>query len=220
MNAQMNQLPQSARGEILCRSCGRQWFGSVAYCPYCGRKPSFTTQQPDDRPQSDKAVAGEQETFGMQAGELHRQVPEPPRESISRHMDAESVAPLQSVLTSRETLPVNRDRPAPSLLFWTVVAGVSVLLVWMVVTLFAPDAYERGSPQLSISTSRIASPTPMPSTSAAQVQSIPAHTGTAIPAAGPTLRRQESEATKTATPSNKSLCSTAHEGAGLCKSQE
>jgi hypothetical protein len=221
MNVQMNESPQPARGEILCTSCGRQWFGSVAYCPYCGRKPSFTTQQPDDRPQGDKALAGEQETVGMPAGELHWPIPESPRKSISRHMDAESIAPLQSVLISGEPLAVNRDRPNPSLLFGTVMAAICVLLVfWMVVTLFAPDTNERRSPQQSISTSGIASSTPGPSTSAAQVQAIPARTGTAIPAADPTLRRQESDATKATPQSNRSLCSAAHEGAGLCKSQE
>ena len=46
--------------------------GSVAYCPYCGREPSFATidQEPDDRPQSDGAVASAQEASRMPAGEL------------------------------------------------------------------------------------------------------------------------------------------------------
>lgn len=47
----MNRLAQPARGESLCESCRRPWFGSVAYCPYCGRKPSFTaiSQQPAEQ---------------------------------------------------------------------------------------------------------------------------------------------------------------------------
>ena len=54
--AQTNKLDQPARSEKRCGSCGRPWFGLVAYCPYCGREPGFTkiSQEPRDRPQSDK----------------------------------------------------------------------------------------------------------------------------------------------------------------------
>lgn len=173
MNVQTNKLAQSARGESVCGFCRRPWFGLVAYCPYCGRKPSFTTinQEPDDRPQSDEAV------------------------------------PI-----SGKKSPVERDRPTPSqlnktalaLLFKTVVAGVSALLLfWMVVKLPAPKTNEGASPQLPISTSGIASPRLGPSTSAAQVPSIPRRTDTKVPPQ-----------------SNRSLCSVANEAAGLCKSQE
>jgi hypothetical protein len=43
---------QAARGDPLfavrpggefCRSCGGPWFGEVAYCPYCGRASTLTT---------------------------------------------------------------------------------------------------------------------------------------------------------------------------------
>jgi hypothetical protein len=55
-DAHMNKFAQSARGENRCGSCDRPWFGLVAYCPYCGREPSFATskQKPDERFQSDE----------------------------------------------------------------------------------------------------------------------------------------------------------------------
>lgn len=57
MIAELDKLDQPARGESLCGYCRRPWFGLVAYCPYCGRKPSFTavSQEPEDHPQSDEA---------------------------------------------------------------------------------------------------------------------------------------------------------------------
>jgi hypothetical protein len=257
MNVQTNNLAQSARGESLCRFCGRQWFGSVAYCPYCGRKPGLTTQEPDVRPQIDEALAGGQGPLGMPAGELQWQDPKSARKeprgtpwrvtgslprwlhavrqshvrdrSPLRQMDPESVAPLQGVPISGETPPGKRDRPTPSqlnktastLLFTTVVAGVcGLLLLWMLVKLLAPKTNEGASPQLPVSSSGIASPRPGPSTSAAQVPSIPPRTDTAVPAADPAVRQQERGAAQAAPQSNRSLCSVASEAAGLCKSQE
>ncbi|NPC55888.1 hypothetical protein [Caenimonas soli] len=72
MNVQMNKWAQSARGENLCGYCLQPWFGLVAYCPYCGRKPSFATisQEPDDLPQRDEVVASAQRTLEMPSGEL------------------------------------------------------------------------------------------------------------------------------------------------------
>jgi hypothetical protein len=51
--------------ESACGYCRRPWFGLVAYCPYCGRKPSFEalSQEPDDRPQSDEPLASERRTW-------------------------------------------------------------------------------------------------------------------------------------------------------------
>ena len=97
--------------------------------------------------------------------------------------------------------PVERNRPAPSptnrtkaaltLLFKTAAAGAAVLLlVWTLVKLPAPKTNERATPQLPISTSGIASPNQGPST-------------TAVPP----------QANRT------TLCSLAHETAGLCQSQ-
>lgn len=59
MIAEWDKLDQPAPGESLCGYCRRPWFGLVAYCPYCGRKPNFTTvsQEPDDRPQGDEALS-------------------------------------------------------------------------------------------------------------------------------------------------------------------
>lgn len=239
MNAQLQEMAQSAQSESLCGHCGRPWFGVVAYCPYCGRKPGFATQAPGERPQRDQALASG--TLGMPAGALPGQDPGPPPQepratpgrvtgstpqrphaarhgpvrdhSISRQMGAESVTPLQVVPVSGETLPLTGDRPAASrlnraaltLLFKTVAAGLSALLLfWMVVKLLAPTTNEGAPPQLKISASGIVSPGPAPSTSAAHVPSIPRRTGAAVPA--PSSRR--------------SLCSVAHETAGLCKSQE
>jgi hypothetical protein len=200
----MNKLAQSARGENLCEFCGRLWFGPVAYCPYCGHKSSFTTisQEPDDRLQSGEASASGQITLGMRAGEMAKS---PRKESRG--------TPLQGVPVSGETLPGERNRPAPSqsnktaltLLFKTVVAGVSaLLLLWMVVKLPGSKTNEGASPQLPISTSGIASPRWGPSTNTAQVPSVPLRTDTAVP---PQSNRR-------------SLCSVANETAGLCKSQE
>jgi hypothetical protein len=210
MNVRMNQLARSARSEsVVCEFCARPWFGLVAYCPYCGRKPScFTTmkQEPDDRLRIDEALPSGQAILGMPVGELPYLEVKPPRQEPRE-------TPLQSVPLSGETLPVKWDRPAPSqlnrtastLLFKTVVAGVSALLVfWLLVKLPAPKPNEGTSAQLPISTSGIASPGPGPSTSAAQVPSIPLPTDNAVPARS----------------NKRSLCSVAHETAGLCKSQE
>jgi len=95
--------------------------------------------------------------------------------------------------------PVEWDRPTPSqlnrtastLLFKTVAAGVSaLLLLWVVVNLPAPRTNEGASLQ--------------PSSSAAQAPSIPPRTETVAP---PQSNRS-------------SQCSAAHEAAGLCKSQK
>jgi len=167
MNLQMTESAQPARGVSLCEFCRRPWFGLVAYCPYCGRKPSCFTaisQEPDDCPQIEEALA-----------------------------------------SGQRPTPSQLNKPALTLLFKTVVAGVSALLLfWMVVKLPAPRTNEAASPQLPISTSNIASPMRGPSTSAAQVPSIPLRTDTAVP---PQSNRR-------------SLCSVANEAAGLCKSQE
>ena len=49
--AETHKLDQPARRENRCGSCGRPWFGLVAYCPYCGREPGFTKiSQPGYRP--------------------------------------------------------------------------------------------------------------------------------------------------------------------------
>jgi hypothetical protein len=208
MNVQMNQLAQPARAETLCEFCGRPWFGLVAYCPYCGRKASFTmiSPEPDDRLQMDEALPSGQGTLRMPAGELHRQAAKPPRKE---HRET----PLQGVPILGETLPGERNRPtqsqlnkrAPALLLKTIVAGVAALLLfWMVFKLPAPKTNERASPQLPIATSEIPSPRPAPSTSAAPVPSIPMRTDTAVP---PQSNRR-------------SLCSVANEAAGLCKSRE
>ena len=186
MSVQMNELARLVRVESLCGFCRRPWFGLVAYCPYCGRKPSFMTinRELDDRPPGVEILASGQGTLGMPAGE-----------------------PIPS-----KNLPAERDRSSPAqlnktaltLLFKTVVAGVSaLLLVWMVVKPLAPRTNEVAPPQLPISTSRIAPPRLGPSTSAAQAPSIPLRADTAAPPR-----------------SNRSLCSVANEAAGLCKSQE
>lgn len=59
--------------ERACGYCRRPWFGAVAYCPYCGRKPSFETvgQEPDLRRQSDKPLASEQPSSEIPSTNLH-----------------------------------------------------------------------------------------------------------------------------------------------------
>lgn len=161
----MNKWAQSARGENLCGYCLRPWFGLVAYCPYCGRKPSFVTisQEPDDLLQLDKAVASGQGTLEMPTGELPW-----------------------------------------ALLFKTVIAGVTaLLLLWIVPKLLAPKTSEEASPPPPIASSGIASPAHGPLTSAAQAPSMPVRTERAAPPR-----------------SSKPPCSAAHQAAGLCISQE
>lgn len=205
VNVHMHELARSAGGQSLCESCGRLWFGSVAYCPYCGRKPNFRTirQEPGDRPQSDEASAGGRGT-SMPAGELHRQEAKPPRQ-------APHGTPLQGTPISGKDLRVDRHRAAPSqskkkpspLLFKALAAAVSALLLfWMVVKPLTPNSNEGASTRLPISASGIVSRW-MPSTSAEQTSSTPLRTDTAGPPR-----------------SNRSLCSVANEKAGLCKSQQ
>ena len=201
----MNEPAQSARGESACDFCGRPWFGLVAYCPYCGRKSSLTTihQEPDGRPPGDEASASDPGTLQTPAGAPRQEAKSPRKEPDG--------TPLQGVPVSGRDLPVERDRPTPSRLnekastlrFKTVAAGASALLIlWMAVKLLAPGTNEGASRQLPISTSGIASPRPVPATSAAQGPSIPRRTDNAVPPQ-----------------SNRSLCSVANETAGLCKVQ-
>jgi hypothetical protein len=183
----MNEPAQSARGrESACGFCGRPWFGLVAYCPYCGRKANITTsQRREHRPPSDKATGSGPENLQTQAGAPRRQKANPPSKEPGGK-------PLQGA-------PV----PASTHRLKTVAAGVSVLLLlWMAVKLFTPGTNEEASPKPPITTSGIASPRPVPATSAAQVPSIPRRTGNAVPSQ-----------------SNRSLCSVANEAAGLCKVQ-
>ena len=48
--------------ERVCGYCRRPWFGLVAYCPYCGRKPSLATanQELDERHQINEPLASDQ----------------------------------------------------------------------------------------------------------------------------------------------------------------
>jgi hypothetical protein len=203
MNIQMNQLAQSARDESLCESCGRRWFGLVAYCPYCGRKPRLTTEAPGALPRSDDVFAGEQGTLGLPDGGPLWQDPESPRNEPNA-----TVGP-----TVGATVPVQRDSPAASqsskpswmLLFTTIlVAGISaVLLVWMLVKLPVPNTNEQTSPPLATPSSGTTAPRQGPPTRAAQAPPIPPRTDTAVPARP-----------------KRSPCSVAHEAAGLCKSQD
>jgi hypothetical protein len=200
MNVQMNRLAQSAQDDTLCEFCGRISVGLVAYCPHCGHKSSSTTinRERDDRPQSDEALASGPGTLGMPSGDIHLQEAKSPRKELHG-------TPLQGVPIFGDTLSGERNKPTPSqlsktaltLIFkTTVVAGVSALLLfWMVVKLPGSKTKEVASPQLPISTSRIASPRRGPSTNAAQVPIPPQ-------------------------PNRRSLCSVANETAGLCKSQE
>lgn len=54
MDAAVDTAIESARSTASCAQCGREWFGEVAYCPYCGR-PSASA--PEDRPQVHDAPA-------------------------------------------------------------------------------------------------------------------------------------------------------------------
>jgi hypothetical protein len=204
MNVRMNALAQSARAESLCEFCGRPWFGLVAYCPYCGRKPGFPTinKEPDDRFQTEGASASRPGALWRPAGELHRQGAKSPRKEPPG-------MPLRGapVIGQPQPSPAERNRPtaarlnktALTLLFKAVVAGVgALLLLWP-----APNTNEGASPQLPVTTSG-AYPRRGPATTAAPVPSIPLRTDSSVP---PQSNR---------TP----LCSVAHATAGLCKSQQ
>lgn len=39
-----------AAAQRACESCHREWFGPVAYCPYCGRMPGSANGAGGDRP--------------------------------------------------------------------------------------------------------------------------------------------------------------------------
>jgi hypothetical protein len=217
MNLQTNEWARSAQGESLCGSCSQPWFGSVAYCPYCG-KPSFasTNRQPD-APHGEKAAASGQGNLGIPAGEL------PPREDEPSHKESRR-KPLPGLPIFGRNSSAGRDRAVPSqmsrramALLFTVAAGVGALFFWMLVKLPAPRTEAGAPPQPPISTPGTAFPTQGPPTSAAQVPPVSARTDTAGPP--PSLPRSA----ETAVPrqSNRSaLCSSANEAAGLCKSQQ
>lgn len=87
MNAvQMDSLARSLRGESFCGACGRPWFGSVAYCPYCGRKAGVTTinQVPRDQPRA--------------AVEPRMPTPSKPRTTVSAFPFKAAVAGLAALL--------------------------------------------------------------------------------------------------------------------------
>ena len=219
MNAQTNELARSAQGESSCGFCSQPWFGSVAYCPYCG-KPSFASinRQPDDRPQGEKAVATGQGNLGMPAGEFDWREDEPAHKESRRK-------PLPGLPMFGKNLPTGRDGAAPSpmnrtalVLLFIAAAGVGALLFWMLVKLPAPRTDAGASPQAPISTSDMESPRPKPSASAAQVPSIPARTGTAVPPLSPP--RRTDAAVPPPQPNRSALCSAANEAAGLCKSKQ
>ena len=217
----MNKLAQSAGGENLCGYCGRRWSGPVAYCPYCGRKPSSATEKTDDRPRTDEALASGP-GVSMPAAESPGQAGKsPPREPRG--------TPLQGMPMSGQSLPGDRDRPAPSqsnkaaltLLFIAVALGVGALLLfWMGLKLLAPETNEGASPRLPRSTSGVVSPSPGSATGAAPAPSVPPRTDTAAPPRTDTAAPPRT-GTAAPPPSNKrSLCSPANEAAGLCKSRE
>ena len=225
MKVPIDKLVQSARGEILCEFCGRQWFGLVAYCPYCGRKPGFTviTQPADDRLQSDKSPANGQ--VAMPAGELQSQ------KEMSTLKEPGGTPP-QAAPMPGENIRFERNRPPPprsndrasAFLFKTAVAGVSVLFVfWLGFKLLAPRTIGGASPQPPVSTSGIASPRRDEPTSAAQVPPMAPRTDAPVPA-----RSNAAQAPSIAPPTDapvrppsatRSLCSAASEAAGLCKPQ-
>lgn len=39
LDVQTDPVTEPVRSGSPCAFCGRPWFGRVAYCPYCGRKP-------------------------------------------------------------------------------------------------------------------------------------------------------------------------------------
>lgn len=201
MHLQPNMPAQATRGASACEFCARPWFGSVAYCPYCGCRPGFLTvnQDRNDLLPTDAALAAGPGTKKMPAGELHREDPEPretPRQGVPQPGEIPQVERIGP------TTP-HRGKKASSLLFRTVVAGISAMLVfWIGVKLFAPKTEEAAVSRPPASTSGKVSPGPVPSTSAAPVPSGPPRTGKEVPPPS----------------TNRSLCSAASEKAGLCKS--
>lgn len=154
MHAQSTQGP-SARGPIACEFCARPWFGLVAYCPYCGRKPSFTmiNQESDDLLQRS-----------------HREEAAPPA-------DVPGEGPPRGVPLAADDPPMERANPvgsrrgkkSPRLLFTAAIVGASALLVlWSGAKLLAPSASvgqvpstpQHPSAELSSSPSRTATPVP------------------------------------------------------------
>jgi hypothetical protein len=196
---QANELARPARVGSACGFCGRPLFGAVAYCPYCGRKPSFTAI-------GDEVLESGTATRGMPAGGLHRPEARPPRKE-PRATPVQGVPILGSLPGERDSAtPSQLNKTTVTLLFKIAAIGVSALLLfWMAVKLPGLMTHEGASPRLPISSSGVVSPMGSPSTSAAQ-KTPPVPQGTDI-APPPQANRR-------------SLCSAAHEAAGLCKSQQ
>jgi len=253
-NVQTDNLAQPARVESRCEFCRRPWFGSVAYCPYCGRKPGFLTiiPEPDDRLPIDEPSSAGPAMLLTPAGKQHGQKAES-ADKETRKTPLEGVPVLGALRPGEQKGPAQKgpappqsDRKASTLLFKTAIAGVGALLLfWILVKSPSTTTSEKSSPELPVSTSGTVSPRQSPPTSAAAVPSIPPRTDTAAAppptsaAAVPSIPPRTDTAapppptsaapvpsiaprTDSAAPpqtNRKSLCSAAHEAAGLCKSQ-
>ena len=229
MNVQTNELTRSAQGVSSCGFCSQPWFGSVAYCPYCGKPGLASAKRPGDARRDAKAAAGDKGNFGTPTGTLPWRDDEPSHRESRRK-------PLAGLPAFDKELPAGQDSAASPPINRTVLAllfiaaaAVGALLLWMVFKLAAPKPDTGAPPQPPISASETPPPAPGPSTDAAPVPSTPAPTGAALPPPTP-ARRAETAAppptpapraeTAIPPPSNSgALCSPASEAAGLCKSQ-
>src|SRR3954469_15555382 len=98
----MNNLTPAGR-ERVCQFCARPWFGSVAYCPYCGQKRSLAAL---DQPRQESAHEGppaatQEESLRMPAVEPGFHETEPTRKEPSGPLPesapiAGAQAPLQA----------------------------------------------------------------------------------------------------------------------------
>jgi hypothetical protein len=229
----MNTAHVTPQVTAMCDACRRPWFGSVAYCPYCGLKtydhgvaPSRalvpvrgSRQAPDETPR-----AGEHETIFTLA-------PEPFRRAMwvwaRRFRDVARKAPL----TIRRRVP---DRTLATALASTTAVLLAGLAVWHL----APSARENPSAlrtgaatQATLAAAALpARASPPPPTQALAVQAaspvsvaVPAPAPAPAPSPAPAIASASSAAAPALTgpsgPPARALCSAASEAAGLCQSR-
>jgi hypothetical protein len=210
----------------MCDACRRPWFGSVAYCPYCGLKACDHGVAPiralipvgEGRQAPDETLqAGEHATMSTLA-------PEPSRRAMwawaRRFRDVARKVPL----AIRRRVP---DRTLATALASTTAVLLAGLAVWHL----APSARENSpalragaATQATLAAAPLPTRAPLPSTQALAVQDAsPISVAAPAPAPAPVIASAPSAVARAPTgpsaPSASALCSAASEAVGLCKSR-
>lgn len=208
-------------GREKCGFCGGAWFGTVAYCPYCGNAsggaPVPTVADPareanatpvaDSAPMTDSAPVADSTSI----------VDSAPVVDLDRLALAAEDGPAPEHATHEPSAGTRRSGwKFMALALATVVGAVVLAAILFAVGQLAATSGGRAGPQQD--------PVRAPGGDAARSGTIPSNAG--VPASAPAAPRAEMQpqpqAQQPAPPPhapNRSLCSAANEAAGLCHAQ-